>query len=281
MFTLKHCRHLTLAFYYLAAVNMVAKLTRSKILEQFHDAHGSKYDYSKFEYINGHYRSVIICRIHGEFLQSAVCHKNRKQGCPQCGNDLISSKQRLSLFEVIKRFKEVHGKKYDYSKVNYVKNNIRVCITCPEHGDFWQQPNNHFQGKGCQKCARILNTWSRSSYIEICKKRNKGQCSLYVLVCQEPDGLVFYKIGITYQKIKYRFKASYIPYDYRVKYLFQDEAGFIYDMEKRIHKLLSKHKYVPQEKFHGSAMECFSKIPKEIIKLLDELSRTDQLQLIA
>ena len=244
------------------------------------EIHGDKYDYTKAVYITSKTKMTLICPIHGEFEQRPYDHLSGKH-CQKCSHIDKTISRSLTTEQFIVKAKLVHKDKYDYSKVNYVKNNIRVCITCPEHGDFWQQPNNHFQGKGCQKCARILNTWSRSSYIEICKKRNKGQCSLYVLVCQEPDGLVFYKIGITYQKIKYRFKASYIPYDYRVKYLFQDEAGFIYDMEKRIHKLLSKHKYVPQEKFHGSAMECFSKIPKEIIKLLDELSRTDQLQLIA
>ena len=28
----------------------------------------------------------------------------------------------------------------------------KVCIICPEHGEFWQTPNDHLQGCGCPKC---------------------------------------------------------------------------------------------------------------------------------
>lgn len=40
----------------------------------------------------------------------------------------------------------VHGNKYDYSKVEYINNHTKVCIICPEHGEFWQTPNNHLNG---------------------------------------------------------------------------------------------------------------------------------------
>lgn len=41
---------------------------------------------------------------------------------------------------------------YDYSKVNYKNSIIKVCITCPKHGDFWQIPKSHLRGNGCPKC---------------------------------------------------------------------------------------------------------------------------------
>lgn len=37
----------------------------------------------------------------------------------------------------IKKARDVHGDKYDYSKVEYVNNKTKVCIVCPEHGEFW------------------------------------------------------------------------------------------------------------------------------------------------
>lgn len=46
----------------------------------------------------------------------------------------------------------VHGNKYDYSKVDYVNNSTKVCIICPEHGEFWQTPNAHLRGDNCPKC---------------------------------------------------------------------------------------------------------------------------------
>lgn len=64
--------------------------------------------------------------------------------------------------------KKVHGDKYDYTNVNYVKNNIKVCIICNEHGEFWQNPNNHLQGQGCPKCKGKNN--STESIIERFKK---------------------------------------------------------------------------------------------------------------
>lgn len=49
---------------------------------------------------------------------------------------------------------KIHGDKYDYSKVVYIDIDTKVCIICPEHGEFWQSPYSHIRkGHGCQKCA--------------------------------------------------------------------------------------------------------------------------------
>ena len=48
----------------------------------------------------------------------------------------------------------VHTNKYDYSKVNYVNNRTKVCIICPEHGEFWQTPHDHLDGCICPLCAK-------------------------------------------------------------------------------------------------------------------------------
>jgi len=60
--------------------------------------------------------------------------------------------KKLTQEEVIKRFEEVHGNKYDYSKVVYNGINKKVVINCPEHEEFLQTPNNHFK-YGCFKCG--------------------------------------------------------------------------------------------------------------------------------
>jgi ferredoxin-like protein FixX len=51
---------------------------------------------------------------------------------------------------------KVHGDRYDYSKVAYTNNHTKVLILCCSHGEFWQQPNNHLQGKGCSECANAV-----------------------------------------------------------------------------------------------------------------------------
>ena len=56
--------------------------------------------------------------------------------------------------KVILKFKEVHGDRYDYSLVQYVKNITKVKIICPEHGVFEQTPEKHKQGKKCPRCSK-------------------------------------------------------------------------------------------------------------------------------
>lgn len=71
---------------------------------------------------------------------------------------LLVMSNKLSKYQVIQRFKDVHGDKYDYSKVEYEDCHTKVCIICPTHGEFWQTPNHHFYKKmptSCPKCGRL------------------------------------------------------------------------------------------------------------------------------
>lgn len=67
------------------------------------------------------------------------------------------SRGRFTTEDFIKQAKEKYGDLYDYSKVKYKATNIKVCIICKEHGEFWQTPNKHLQGQGCPYCADIHN----------------------------------------------------------------------------------------------------------------------------
>ena len=82
--------------------------------------------------------------------------------------------RRLTTEEFIEKAKIVHGDKYDYSKVEYVNTYVKICIICPEHGEFWQSPSNHLQGKGCFKCGYIesglKNSLSTKVFIEKSKE---------------------------------------------------------------------------------------------------------------
>lgn len=77
--------------------------------------------------------------------------------------------------EFIEKAKSIHGDKYDYSKVEYTKNSEKVCITCPQHGEFWMTPHNHLQKRGCPICAnasrkKFLNNYDRTSINEKVKE---------------------------------------------------------------------------------------------------------------
>ena len=52
----------------------------------------------------------------------------------------------------IQKFQEVHGTRYDYSKVVYKTTREKVVIICKEHGEFQQTPNSHLNGRGCPDC---------------------------------------------------------------------------------------------------------------------------------
>ena len=129
------------------------KVDNEKFIEKARKIHGNKYDYSKVEYKKSSEHIIIICPEHGEFLQTPNAHLNG-QGCPVCGKNRLRDKFSLSTEEFIRRAREVHGDKYDYSKAKYVNNHTKVCIVCPEHGEFWQMASGHLNGRGCYKCGR-------------------------------------------------------------------------------------------------------------------------------
>lgn len=61
--------------------------------------------------------------------------------------------RRLTINEVIEKAMKIHGDRYCYDLVEYKNNKTKVCITCREHGIFWQTPHNHIDIKrGCPKC---------------------------------------------------------------------------------------------------------------------------------
>ena len=113
--------------------------------------HGDIYDYNKGVYVNNRTPFRIICPEHGEFWQipSNHIHKTHPRGCPKCNGGV-----KLELFEFIQKSNTIHNFKYDYSKVKYVNAHTKVCIICPEHGDFWQESRAHLSGQGCPKCYR-------------------------------------------------------------------------------------------------------------------------------
>ncbi len=64
----------------------------------------------------------------------------------------------------IEKAMEVHGDKYDYSKVQYIKAIDKVIIICKIHGSFEQTPHGHLNKKsGCPKCGILQQVNKRTS----------------------------------------------------------------------------------------------------------------------
>lgn len=129
------------------------KISQEEILQRFRQVHGDLYDYSNVVYINYHTPVGIICPIHGMFYQRPHVHISGAK-CPICSAKDRGKKKCLTTDEYIRRSKEVHGDKYDYSLVNYIDSKSKICIICPIHGKFWQTPFNHLKGDDCPICAK-------------------------------------------------------------------------------------------------------------------------------
>ena len=59
----------------------------------------------------------------------------------------------MNQVEFIDGCKIVHGDKYDYSKVSYVKKLEKIIIICKIHGEFEQLAHSHITGQGCIYCS--------------------------------------------------------------------------------------------------------------------------------
>ena len=135
------------------------KLTLEEFIKKANEIHGiGRYDYSKVKYININTEIYIICKNHEKpfkFRQLPSAHLIG-QGCYLCSNKLAHDKQRMTKEEFIKRAREIHGDKYDYSKVEYINYGTEVIIICHNHDEsyeFKQTPRDHLNGHGCKKCA--------------------------------------------------------------------------------------------------------------------------------
>ncbi len=151
-------------------INMTKTLTNKEFILKANEIHKGKYDYSKVNYKNNHTKVCIICSKHGEFWQQPGSHLIGR-GCKECGKEKLSNIKTSNTTEFIKKAKLVHGNKYNYDKVSYIDSQTKVCIICPEHGEFWITPNNHLRGQGCLKCYnKRRNISQKSNTDEFIKK---------------------------------------------------------------------------------------------------------------
>lgn len=115
--------------------------------------HNFKYDYSDSVFLAINKKIEILCPVHERFFQLAINHL-KGRGCYSCGQLKAAQtrkKQKADCF--IERAFKIHGSKYDYSEIKYIKATIQIKIICPIHGLFSMSPNQHLQGRGCKPCG--------------------------------------------------------------------------------------------------------------------------------
>lgn len=232
------------------------------------EIHGGKYDYSKVEYKKSDDKVCVVCREkdmfgdeHGEFWVCAKTHIGiHKIGCPKC-----SGKHKKTTEEFIREANYVHNDFYDYSKTEYKNASTKVCITCPEHGDFWQTPNSHLSGQGCpvcrqSVCERQINRLLRTNSIKFIPQYKTEYLRPLSLDFFLPD----YNIGIEVQGTQH-FK----PLRY---YGGEETLKKVQERDERKLRLCNEH---------GISLLYYSELkmefPYEVIttpeKLLEEIER--------
>ena len=125
------------------------RVTTERFIEESRKIHGDKYDYSKVTCSAHKDKVTITCKQpgHGDWVCSVNNHL-RGSGCPVCGGNIKPTTESW-----VAKAREIHGDKYDYSKVSYTHRRAKVTIICPTHGEFEQNACDHTGGRGCPKCA--------------------------------------------------------------------------------------------------------------------------------
>lgn len=157
------------------------KITKEEFISRSKDYFGNLYDYSLFEAMPSHSEKVAIrCTEHNIiFRQTASSHMRGHTGCPGCKSGKLAGsnefrgklKTQSELSEeFVRRAKDIHGNRYDYSEFVYSKNNSKSKIICKAHGSFLQQPSNHLNGSGCPECAQEER--KNGTFKKLCKEKN-------------------------------------------------------------------------------------------------------------
>lgn len=163
-------------------------------IEKANLIHNFFYIYNEADYTNTCIKTIIICPIHGKFKQSPSSHMNGR-GCPKCSLYKNKDVRRSTTEQFVEKAVALNKDRYDYSKVIYKFTDNPVTIICPEHGEFQQTPHDHISKQaGCPKCS-IYGF-----------KKDKPAILYYIKILK--DGKIYYKVGVTNNSLKTRFKAD-------------------------------------------------------------------------
>lgn len=240
--------------------------TKEDFIKDAISVHGDKYSYDDVDYKGNKEEVTIFCKVHNEYFNKRPdAHISQKQGCPKCALRSKSNDKELFLEEVEK----VHGDTYGYDNVDFTDIRGKVNIFCNTHGYFPQFAHNHLAGMGCKQChfekAKYRpDICTKEGYV---KQANGRSAIIYLIKCFD-ENESFYKIGKTFRGLKKRFSPCNLPYKYEVISIFKKDAGFIFDLEQKLHEKYKEYRYNVIQKFDGYS-ECYNlNLPIEEIKNL-------------
>lgn len=237
------------------------RLTTEEFIQKAKEIHGDKYDYSKVEYVNNKTKVCIVCSEHGEFWLKPNTHLSMHIGCPICNRKIHNTET------FINESNKVHNNKYDYSKTEYVDSKTKVCIVCPEHGEFWQRPDSHLYMKtGCPKCTEF-----------------EGEKTLYNILINEFCNVEYQKhfSWLGRQSLDFYLPDYNVAIEYQGRQHFEPVSifGGVKNFWKQLTNDLKKHNLCIKNnvKLYYVTFECdidieyFTEIYNNSIKLIDKI----------
>ena len=232
-------------------------ISECNLLHSFNNYDQIIYNGNKCKVLN------ILCKKHEIYFNCNYEARDHKKGkgifCNECNKEFKIKEQQKQTPVWVEKFKQKHGDTYDYSSFIYNGSNTNSLFTCKEHGVFKQTPINHLKATfGCQICgAEASNGFGKQAYIGVCNGR---ESELYLIkIYNETE--TFYKIGITVEGVKSRFKnrKRLIGYKFEIIKTLKKDAEYIWNLEQEIHKKFrnTNYKYIPLNKLQGYT-ECYS-----------------------
>lgn len=150
------------------------KLTHEQYIKKL-EKRSSLYKSGGFELVSDYVNSRTPVLVKDKYGVCSVSPNNLYKNTPPSIQTAVDKNEYCK-----NQFKEVHGDKYDYSKINYIGSNIKLTIVCPEHGEFEQSAHCHLIGQGCYECVRYSRLDGRRLTIEkFIKNANKVHNNKY------------------------------------------------------------------------------------------------------
>lgn len=233
---------------------MRRNITNKEYIEKATLIHGKKYNYSLTEYINKLTKITIICPIHGEFKQKPYKHLYG-QGCSSCAKIKLKELLRFDTQIFVKKAKEIHSDRYDYTLVDYLNNHTKVILVCKEHGNFKQTPSDHLNGYGCPHCKRISK--GEKLIYRILKENNISFLREYTIPGVVPRFRYDFYLPELNTFIEFHGQQHYFPIEYfggeeglsRTKERDLFKRDLIRTINMKIIYLNYKHLKLPKEEF--------------------------------
>ena len=161
--------------------NIVSKIEKSLkfdiMFKEINEKINNQFSYDKSEYVNNSTPITFHCnKCNRNFKRKPTVFINSNHNCAYCSTEKRNI--RYTTEEWITKAKEIHGDKYDYSKVEYNKTDDKVCVIChkkdefgEEHGEFWVTPHSHtgLLKTGCPKCSNKYSDKER--FIKLANKK--------------------------------------------------------------------------------------------------------------